>query len=192
MTNQEILSITIFFGLQLVNVILSTIRSIVTVRASRHTAAIINAISYTFYNGIVKLLTAQDMSVILATTFITNIIGVYTANFILDKAKKDKLWVFSATFKSKVENVNIETVVNMLTNANIKFVYNEVVPNKLYTMQIFSYTQKESDMIKEILKNFDVKYYITETKQSPFPPEREVQLDVIRLKIFLENFFKKG
>ena len=84
MTNQEILSISIFFGLQLVNVILSTIRSIVTVRASRHTAAIINAISYTFYNGIVKLLTAQDMSVILATTFITNIIGVYTANFILD------------------------------------------------------------------------------------------------------------
>lgn len=164
MPKTEIISISIFFGLQLVNVILSTIRSIVTVKASKHTAALINAISYTFYNGIVKLLTAQDMTVILATTFITNIIGVYTANFILDKVKKDKLWVFSATFKAKNENVNINTVVNMFTNASIKFVYNEVIPEKLYTMQIFSYTQKESDMIKEILKNFDVKYYITETK----------------------------
>ena len=162
MTKTEIISISIFFGLQLVNVILSTIRSIVTVKANKHISALINAVSYTFYNGIVKLLTAQDMSVILATTFITNIIGVYLANFILDKLRKDKLWVFNATFKS--ENINIDTVVKMLVSANIKYVYNEVVPNKLYTMQIFSYTQKESDMITEILKNFEVKYYITETK----------------------------
>lgn len=164
MNKEQIIGIAIFFGLQLINVILSTIRSIVTVKANKHTSALINAISYTFYNGIVKLLTGQEMWVILATTFITNIIGVYIANFILDKVKKDKLWVFSATFKAKNENVNINTVVNMLTNASIKFVYNEVISEKLYTMQIFSYTQKESDMIKEILKNFDIKYYITETK----------------------------
>lgn len=164
MNKEQIIGIAIFFGLQLINVILSTIRSIVTVKANKHTSALINAISYTFYNGIVKLLTGQEMWVILATTFITNIIGVYTANFILDKLRKDKLWVFSATFKAKNENVNIDTVVNMLTNASIKFVYNEVISEKLYTMQIFSYTQKESDMIKEILKNFDIKYYITETK----------------------------
>ena len=164
MTKAEIISISIFFGLQLVNVILSTIRSIVTVKASRHASAVINAVSYTFYNGIVKLLTGQEMWVILSTTFVTNIIGVYTANFILDRLRKDKLWVFNATFKSKRENIHIETVVNMFSNANIKFVYTEIIPEKLYTMQIFSYTQKESDMIKEILKNFDVKYYITETK----------------------------
>lgn len=164
MNKEQIIGIAIFFGLQLINVILSTIRSIVTVKASKHTAALINAISYTFYNGIVKLLTGQEMWVILSTTFITNIIGVYTANFILDKLRKDKLWVFNATFKSKNENLNITTVANMFTEAKIKYVYNEVVPNKLYTMQIFSYTQKESCMITEILKNFDVKYYITETK----------------------------
>ena len=164
MTNQEIFNIGLFFSLQLVNVILSTIRSIVTVKANKHASAFINAVSFTFYNGIVKLLTAQDMSVILATTFVTNIIGVYTANFILDKASKDKLWVFGATFKAKNENVNIQTIVNMFTNAKIKFVYSEIIPNELYTMQIFSYTQRESDMIKEILKNFEVKYYITESK----------------------------
>ena len=164
MNKEQIVGIAIFFGLQLINVILSTIRSILTVKASNHTAALINAISYTFYNGIVKLLTEHEMWIILSTTFITNIISVYTANFILNKLRKDKLWVFNATFKAKNENVNINTVVNMFTNASIKFVYNEVIPEKLYTMQVFSYTQKESDMIKEILKNFDVKYYITETK----------------------------
>lgn len=164
MNKEQIISIIIFFSLQLVNVILSTIRSIVTVKANKHTAALINAISYTFYNGIVKLLTAQDMVVILSATFITNIIGVYIANFILDKARKDKLWVFNATFKAKNENVYIDTVVKVLSEAHIKFVYNEIIPEKLYTMQIFSYTQKESNMIIEILKNFEVKYYITETK----------------------------
>lgn len=162
MTKTEIISISIFFGLQLVNVILSTIRSIVTVKANKHISALINAVSYTFYNGIVKLLTAQDMSVILATTFITNIIGVYLANFILDRLRKDKLWVFNATFKS--EHINITTVTKMFSDAKVKFVYNEVVPQKLYTMQIFSYTQNESEMVKEILENFEVKYYITETK----------------------------
>lgn len=164
MTKAEIISISIFFGLQLINVILSTIRSIVTVKAGKHASALINAISYTFYNGIVKLLTAQNMYVILATTFITNIIGVYVANFIFDKVRKDKLWVFNATFKAKNENIHIDTIVKMFADANIKFVYNEIISGKLYTIQIFSYTQKESNMITEILKNFEVKYYITETK----------------------------
>jgi hypothetical protein len=79
MNKEQIIGIAIFFGLQLINVILSTIRSIVTVKASKHTAAFINAISYTFYNGIVKLLTGQEMWVILSTTFITNIIGIRIA-----------------------------------------------------------------------------------------------------------------
>lgn len=155
-------NIALFFILQLVNVILSTIRSIVMVKANKHISAIVNAVSYTFYNGIVKLLTAQEMSIILITTFATNIIGVYIANFILEKMRKEKLWIFNATFKDK--NINIDTIVQMFESAKIKFVYNEIIQNKLYTMQIFSYTQKDSELIKEILKNFEVKYYITEAK----------------------------
>ena len=72
-------NVGLFFGLQLVNVVLSTMRSILTVKASKHVAAIMNAISYTFYSAVVKLITSQDMYVVCAVTFVTNIIGVYIA-----------------------------------------------------------------------------------------------------------------
>ena len=155
-------SILIFTLLQLVNVILSTMRSILTVKASKTVSAIFSAVSYTFYAGIVKLMTEQDMWVVLSTTFATNIIGVYVANIILDLFKKEKLWVFTATAKTELETVM--TVVKMLNCGGVKTIYNEVVKDKLYSLQIFSYSRKESEMITEILKNYDIKYFATENK----------------------------
>lgn len=154
--------IGLFFLLQLLNVFLSTLRSFLTIKGNKHSAAFANAISYTFYSAVVKLITSQDMVVVCAVTFITNIIGVYAARGILSVIRKNKLWIFNVTGKTK--NVEISIITNMLDSANIKYVYNEVSPNKLYTIQIFSYLPQQSKMIKEILKNYDVKYYIVETK----------------------------
>lgn len=161
---QFYIDLAIFFGLQLINVVLGTLRSILTVSAKAHVSALINAISFTFYNAVVKMITNQDMEIVLVTTFFTNLLGVYLAKAILDMARKDKLWVFCATIKNRSDNDGIDTVIAMLDNAKIKYVYNTVVPNKLFTMQIFSYNQKESAMITQILKNYNIKYYITETK----------------------------
>ena len=47
----------------------------------------------------------------------------------------------------------------------IKLVYNEVVKDELYSIQIFSNTQKESAMIKSVLENYNVKYCAVETKK---------------------------
>ena len=91
-TNPLVWSIVLFFVLNLINVVLGTMRSILTVKSTPFVSMIINTVSYTFYSGIVKLVSGQDMIVVLATTALTNIIGVYIARFILDKAKKDKLW----------------------------------------------------------------------------------------------------
>ena len=79
----------LFFVLQLINVIMSTTRSILTIKASPRTACIVNAVSYTFYNAIVKLITAQSIAVVVTVTFITNIIGVYLARTWLNKMEKD-------------------------------------------------------------------------------------------------------
>ena len=91
-TNPLVWSIVLFFVLNLINVILGTMRSILTVKSTPFVSMIINTVSYTFYSGIVKLVSGQDMIVVLVTTALTNIIGVYIARFILDKAKKDKLY----------------------------------------------------------------------------------------------------
>lgn len=161
-TNEMILSIGLFFLLQLVNVILSTMRSILTINAKPSVAAIFNAISYTFYNVIVKLITSQDMAIIMIVTFLTNLLGVYIAKFILNKLSKDKLWIYTATIKDK--NVSIHTIIEMLKVANIKYLYNTIKENELYSLQIFAPTQKESKLIREILETYDVKFFATEAK----------------------------
>lgn len=70
-------SIVLFFILQFVNVVLSIMRSVLTVKANKHISVIANTVSYTFYSAIVKLMTGQDMWVVIAATFVTNILGVY-------------------------------------------------------------------------------------------------------------------
>ena len=160
--SMDYMAIGLFFGLQLVNVVLSTMRSILTVKAKDSTAAVINAVSYTFYSAIVKMITSQDMVVVITVTFVTNLIGVLIARLILRLLAKDKLWVVNATIKEK--NVNVDTVLRMCDDAHIKYVYTEVCPKQLYTVQFFCYEQNETRMIKEILKNYKVKYYIIESK----------------------------
>lgn len=153
-------NVGLFFGLQLVNVILSTMRSILTVKASKHISAIMNAISYTFYSAVVKLITSQDMYVVCIVTFITNIIGVYVANWILEKAKRDKLWRISATVKGqdkvsginkRLEKHNISYNITSCEDCEDKFIFD-----------IFSYSQGESVLIKEVLTNYKVKYCVME------------------------------
>ena len=153
----------LFFLLQLINVIMSTMRSIITIKGKVHTSAIFNAISYTFYNCIVKLITSQNMGVIIIVTFITNWVGVYIARFILDKFRKDKLWIYMATLNTK--NTDVDNIIKMLKVADIKHVYNEIEKDKLYSFQIFAPTQSDSSMIENILNKYNIKHYVTEARK---------------------------
>lgn len=147
--------------LQLINVMMSTTRSILTIKASPQVAAIINAVSYTFYNAIVKLITAQDMIVIIIVTFATNIIGVYLARYILNRMEKDKLWVYNATV---THEDNMEQIIKVLKSSDIKLLYNKVTDN-LFSLQVFSYTQNESTLIKGVFEKYNTKFYIVESKK---------------------------
>lgn len=154
-------SIIIFIVLQFINVVVSTLRSILTVKASKATAAVISAVSYTFYNGIVKLITGQELWLVLVVTFVTNIIGVWLAEWIFEKTRKDKLWIVNATVKESERITN--HIVNALHELGIAVVYNRITEN-LFQLNIYSYNQKESDMILSILKQYEVKYCIIETQ----------------------------
>ena len=77
--------------------------------------------------------------------------------------QKDKMWIYNAT--AKVNTNKLINVIELLKEINIKLVYTTVVENELYTMQIFSNTPKESEMIKAILENYGIKYYAIETKE---------------------------
>ncbi len=147
----------VFFICSLINVMLSTLKTILTVKASKGVATIINAITYGFYAIVVKQLASLDLITTVTVTIITNIIGVYVSMWLLEKTKKDCLWKISVTTKDN-------TLVEKLEKFSISYVMNPVQYKKqtYYNIDVFSENQKNSSIIENILKEYKVKYNITE------------------------------
>lgn len=147
----------IFFICSLINVMLSTLKTILTVKASKGVATIINAITYGFYAIVVKQLASLDLITTVTVTIITNIIGVYVSMWLLERTKKDCLWKISVTTKDS-------TLVEKLEKFSISYIMNPVQYKKqtYYNIDVFSENQKDSSIIENILKEYKVKYNITE------------------------------
>lgn len=147
----------VFFICSLINVMLSTLKTILTVKASKGVATIINAITYGFYAIVVKQLASLDLITTVTVTVVTNIIGVYVSMWLLEKTKKDCLWKISVTTKDN-------TLVEKLEKFSISYVMNPVQYKKqtYYNIDVFSENQKDSSIIEDILKEYKVKYNITE------------------------------
>ena len=155
-----IISITVFIVIQLINVFLSTIKSVITVNGSKTTAAVINAVSYTFGAVITKLLTQQSFIVAILVTFLSNLIGVYAAKFFLEATKKEKLWLYLATMTTEEEQQKVE---KELKYRNIQFTL-LTAENNRYFITIFSYSKAESAFIIELLKQYHIKYSVLENQ----------------------------
>lgn len=159
------IGIAIFFGINLINVVLSTLKSILTIKSTRMVAAIINALSYGFYALIVKSMASYEMSVVVGITIVANLIGVYFSMWLLEKFKKDKLWKVSVTVLDNKENMQIA---NDLYENDFSVAYS-VVENKkgkLLVCDIYSKSQSESETLREILNKYEVKYHIAEVRNS--------------------------
>lgn len=150
-------AIIIFTVCSLVNVILSTMKTILTVRSTKIVASIINAVTYGFYAIVVKQLASLDLTVTVIVTIATNLIGVYLSMWLMDKMKKDCLWKISVTTKDK-------SIVKKIENFDIEYTMSPIQYKKeiYYSIEIFSKNQKDSAIIKNILNEYKVKYNVTE------------------------------
>ena len=150
-------AIIIFTVCSLVNVILSTMKTILTVRSTKVVASIINAVTYGFYAIVVKQLASLDLTVTVIVTIATNLIGVYLSMWLMDKMKKDCLWKISITTKDK-------SIVKKIENFDIEYTMSPIQYKKetYYSIEIFSKNQKDSTIIKNILNEYKVKYNVTE------------------------------
>ena len=149
--------IIIFTVCSLVNVILSTMKTILTVRSTKIVASVINAVTYGFYAIVVKQLASLDLTVTVIVTIATNLIGVYLSMWIMDKMKKDCLWKISVTTKDK-------NLAKKIENFDIEYTMSPIQYKKetYYSIEIFSKNQKDSTIIKNILNEYKVKYNVTE------------------------------
>ena len=108
-------AILIFAIATIVNVTLSTIRSLCTIKGGKWLSAISNAVCYGFYPLIV-MLTAKgtvDFIINMIITAVANFVCVWIIKFIEEKARKDKLWkveiAVAKCYMNEVE-VNLQTI----------------------------------------------------------------------------------
>lgn len=147
----------IFIVVQFINVIISTFKSVLTIKGNKFTAALVNSISYTFGAVITKLITKQSFEVVIIVTFFANLIGVFIAKWILEKREPVKLWVYQVTIRDN----EIKEIQDQLLKRNIKYTAVEAL-NDRNSVSIYSYSKLESTIVREILK--DHYYTVLESK----------------------------
>lgn len=142
-----------------VNVILSTIKSILTVKGGKLSASLINAITYGFYSYVIVLTSADGMPIWLkmAITAVCNFIGVYLVKWIEEKARKDKLWKVELTVPTKYTNT-IDFDLHDVPHSYIE------LSDKHTLFNFYCATQKESAKVKAIANQYEAKYFVAESK----------------------------
>ena len=154
-------AIVIFAIATIVNVTLSTIRAICTIKGGKWISATTNAICYGFYPLIV-MLTAKgtvDILINMGITAIANFVCVWIIKFVEEKARKDKLWKVEATVLRGWTN----ELHRSLVEAEIPHNYLENV-GKYTLFNIFCEKQSDSAKAREILNRFEAKYFVSESK----------------------------
>lgn len=154
-----------FVVLNFVNVLVNTARSLLTIKGGKWVASVMNAVCYGYYTIIIVITATYDMPLLIkcVAVAIVNFVGVFTIKFCEEKMRKERMWIYNAT--AKVCSNELIKVVSLLKEAEIKLVYTCLVENELYTITIFANNSKESEMIKSILENYNIKYYAVETKE---------------------------
>ena len=147
----------IFFFI--LNVIIQTAKSIVTIKCNKWVAAVVNAVAYGLYTYIV-VLTASDIDLWfkIIVVALANLVGVFIVKWVEEKKRKEMLWKVEFTIKREF----LENVKTLLTFAKVPFSYIEIGKNTI--INAYCATSKESESVKEIIKKYNAKYFVSETK----------------------------
>ena len=149
-----------FIILNILNVIIQTVKSIATVKCGKTAAAVINAVAYGLYTVVtVYMMCELELWLKALIVAVANLIGVYVVKFLEEKARKDKLWRVEST----VEKCYRDELHETLLQIDISHNYIDNV-GRYAVFNIYCPTQKESAIVKEILSKYNAKYFVTETK----------------------------
>ena len=154
--------IILFVVCQFINVALNTAKTIIMHKEEKVSSAVINAITYGFY-AIIVVMTASALPlwITIVISALTNLIGVYGSMWLLERFKKDSLWEIVANIT--VNDNEYEHFQNTLCACDIPYnlmkLYGEnIADGKLHlTATMYSKSQRESVIIKELLDSFETK-----------------------------------
>ena len=156
----DIKLLIIFVLLNVVNVIIQTVKSIATIKCGKTIAAIVNAIAYGLYT-VVVVYTVCDLPLWLKVIVVgvANLIGVYVVKYFEEKGRKDKLWKVEATISAQyAERLHNELSVVKLSHNYIDKIGKYVIFN------VYCETQADSIEAKKLLDYYHAKYFVSESK----------------------------
>ena len=152
--------LVLFIVLNILNVIIQTVKSICTVKCGKGVAALVNAVAYGLYTIVtIYMLCDLDLYLKAGIVALCNLVGVYVVKLIEEKSRKDKLWKVEMTVKQK----QTEKLADTLKDLDIPFNYIEGI-GKYVIFNVYCATQKQSSMVKTIGEQFEAKYFVSETK----------------------------
>ena len=149
----------VFIGLSIVNVVFSTIRSIVTLNGGKAMASLLSGGYFAFYN-IMTIYTVADFPMWqkCLITFVCNVVGVYLVKWGEEKSRKDKLWKVEAT----IDKENFETNKELLDLFKVPHNYIDI--GKYVILNFYCATGKQSETVKSLLNEMNAKYFVAESK----------------------------
>lgn len=155
--------LTIFIILNIVNVIIQTIKSLATVKCGKTAAAIINAIAYGLYT-VVLVYTVCDLPLMLkaGVVAVCNLIGVWVVKYFEEKARKEKLWKVEATISNDGIDPEYDDCIVELKQSGVPMNYIDIP--KYILINCYCATQADSTKVKTILDKYEAKYFVSESK----------------------------
>jgi hypothetical protein len=148
-----------FFIISLINVMLSSTKSICTVRYGRGINVLTNVIAYSFYTIVVKQTADLPLEITVLATAAANAIGVWLSYVILDRIQKDRLWkievVLPKEFAEHAEALHEELNV-------IPHNYIDIGPRVLFNF--YCSTRAESSTVIKYCKKYKGKFFAVENK----------------------------
>lgn len=148
-----------FIALNVINVILQTIKSLLTNKGGKWAAAIGNAVAYGVYTILLVYMTC-DLS-LWAKVFIVggcNLVGVFIVKLAEEKMQKDRLWKIELT----VQRIDQTPLFRELKDQGISL--NTHTIGKWAVFNCYCPTKRESHIVRETAKKYNAKFFANETK----------------------------
>lgn len=149
-----------FILLNIINVILQTVKSICTVKCGKTMAAIVNALAYGLYTVVIIYMVCDlpllTKAIVVATC---NLIGVYIVKLIEEKTRKDKLWLVQLSIPYNRASAFEDDILSL------DLPYNRMETTGTYEIfNVYCATQKESALTKTLATHYNAKYFVSESK----------------------------
>jgi hypothetical protein len=145
-----------FFLISLINVILSSTKSICTVRYGRSVNILANVVAYSFYTIVVKQTADLPLTITIVATAISNALGVWLSYVFLDKIRKDRLWKIEVV----VPKADTEIIHTQLKRVPHQYI--EMGPKTLFNFYCVS--KEDSSTVIKYCKAHNGKIFVVENK----------------------------